>query len=69
VSKAVNFLTAETMSTEQAVMWSRRLKEARRAGMTRIEARMFAESEMDIGELRRLVAKGCPPMLLAKLLL
>lgn len=47
---------------------SRRFLEARRAGLTRVEARMFAESEIDVGELRRMVKAECPPGLIARLL-
>jgi hypothetical protein len=67
--KAVDLLNAEPMACEQVVVWRWRQEEAKQAGMTKIEARMFAESDRDIGELRKMVAKGCPPELLAKVLL
>ena len=38
----------------------RRYTEARQAGLTIVEAKLFAESEADVGELRRLVQAGCP---------
>ncbi len=38
----------------------RRYWEALEAGMTSPEARLFAESPADVGELRRLVKDGCP---------
>ena len=38
----------------------RRYTEARQAGLTIVEARLFAESDRDVGELRQLVAAGCP---------
>ncbi len=38
----------------------RRYWEALDAGLTSPEARLFAESEADIGQLRSLVAAGCP---------
>lgn len=50
-------------------MWLRRYKEARDAGLSIIEAKLFAESDTDVGELRRLVAKRCPPELLARVIL
>lgn len=69
MSAAVNLLDAEPMANEQAIVLVRRFREAKDAGMTRIEARLFAESEIDIGDLRRLVKLGWPPGLLAKVLL
>jgi hypothetical protein len=53
-------------------LWLRhrwRFLEARREGMGFLEAKMFADSEIDISELRRLVEHGCPPVLLASILL
>lgn len=47
----------------------RRYKEAREYGLTRVEARLFADSDIDVGELRRLKKKGCPPKLAADILL
>ena len=38
-----------------------RYDEARKAGLTPVEALMFAQSDRDLAELRRLVEKGCPP--------
>ena len=54
--------TAEDLDLcdEQREVLRRRHAEARRAGLTLIEARLFAESDRDIGELRQLVATGCP---------
>lgn len=49
--------------------WTTRRKEASAAGMSIVEARLFAESGIDIGELRRLVRKKCPGELLARILL
>jgi len=45
---------------EQARVRRRRYWEALDSGLTTVEARLFAESEADIGELRRLVKDGCP---------
>ena len=47
----------------------RRFTEARAAGLTLIEARLFAESDADIGHLRRLIRDGCKPALIAKILI
>jgi len=54
-------MTAETdTSDEQLEVVRRRYTEARKAGLTIIEAKLFAESDADVGELRRLVRAGCP---------
>lgn len=55
--------------TEQEEVLRRRKAEAVEDGMSVVEARIFSESELDIGELRKLVATGCPPELLARILL
>ena len=47
----------------------RRYREARRAGLTIAESELFAGSEIDVGELRQLVASGCPAGLIASVLL
>jgi hypothetical protein len=46
-----------------------RYTEARRAGLSMVEARLFAESDEDVGVLRKLVEKGCAPQLIARVLL
>jgi len=61
--------TAPRTCEEQTAVYLRRYKEARAAGLSIVEARMFAESDTDIGELRRLVRKDCPRELLARLVL
>jgi len=48
------------ISDEQLEVLRRRYTEARRAGLTIAEATLFAESDADVGELRRLVRDGCP---------
>ena len=48
------------ISDEQLEVLRRRYTEARKAGLTIIEAKLFAESDADVGELRRLVRAGCP---------
>lgn len=60
---------SEAATDEEATVYLRRFKEARRAGMSRLEAQLFAESEIDVGELRRLVRLGCPAGMVAALLL
>lgn len=47
----------------------RRYTEARRAGLTIVEAKLFAESGRDIGELRKLVKAGCPVETLREIVL
>jgi hypothetical protein len=49
------------------VLWRRR--EALEAGLTRIEASLYAESEVPTQELRHLVELHCPKKLLARILL
>ena len=46
-----------------------RYAEARDYGLGRLEARLYAESEIDASELRRLKAGGCPPVLAARIIL
>jgi hypothetical protein len=43
----------------------RRYQEARSAGLSIAEARLFADGDQDVGTLRRLVAGKCPPDLIA----
>lgn len=56
-------------SEEQREVVRRRYKEARRAGLSIAEAQLFADSAADVGELRHLVAAGCPPPLIARIVL
>lgn len=56
------------LSEEQQVILHR-YTEARAYGFTMIEARLFAESEIDVSELRRLKRVGCPPAMAVKILL
>jgi hypothetical protein len=46
-----------------------RYEQARNAGLTKVEARLFAESDRSLEELRRLVALGCKPQVIAKIVL
>lgn len=57
------------LKDERLAVWANRYEEARLAGMTFDEAQEFADSDRDIGELRDLVRRGCPPKLIARLVL
>jgi hypothetical protein len=46
-----------------------RYRQAREAGMSGIEARLFADCDIETGELRRLVRLGCPGEMLGRILL
>jgi hypothetical protein len=46
-----------------------RYREARLYGLTRLEARLWAESDADVSMLRLLRRSGCPPAVAAKILL
>jgi hypothetical protein len=54
---------------ERHQVYLNRYREAREYGLTQLEARLFADSDIDIGALRRLARLGCPPLIGAKLLL
>ncbi len=60
---------APVLDDEQWTLHKWRYDAARAAGLTLVEAKLFADSNVDIGELRRLHAAGCPPDLLARLVL
>jgi hypothetical protein len=53
---------------EETRMYLRRYAEARRFGFCKVDARLWAESQVDSGELRRLMGLGCAPRLAAKIL-
>lgn len=55
--------------TEQQRVVLRRFHEARRAGLTRVEADRFAVAATDVGLLRKLVAGGCPAAMIARILI
>ena len=55
--------------TERSRVVLHRYAEARAFGLTRLEARLWAESERDVAELRRLKRLGCPPLVAARILL
>lgn len=55
--------------TESDEVLRRRYLEALQAGLTGREAQVFAESNRDIGELRKCVAGRCSPKLIARIVL
>lgn len=57
------------VSDELLEVRRRRFQEARRAGLTFAEAELFASGHCDVGELRRLRAKGCPAPLIARIVI
>ena len=57
----------ETAEREQ--VYRHRYKEARDAGMSIVEASLFADSDGDLAELRRLVQLGCPIQLIRRIVL
>lgn len=56
-----------TDATRGVLRW--RYDEAREAGLSIIEAKLYAESSIDCSLLRRAKKAGCPPELLAKVVL
>lgn len=58
-----------SISDEELEVRRRRYQEAREAGLTIAEASMFCDSSTDIGQLRRLVIRGCPPAFIAQIIL
>lgn len=56
-------------SDEMLEVRRRRYQEARQAGLSFIEARLFSESDADIGTLRKLVRLGCEPRYIAEILI
>ena len=59
----------DELEDEQVRVWNRRYTEARAAGLEHLDAIRFARSDRDVGELRRLVKAGCPPTVLARIVL
>jgi len=63
-------MEAENLSWDECdEVLRRRYLEAFEAGFTCHEALEFADSDRDIGDLRRAIAKGCPPKLIARIVL
>lgn len=61
---AVYYLLPEV---EKVRRW--RYEEARDAGLSRTEAKLFSESDIDVGRLRALVDHGATPAQVAAILL
>lgn len=59
--------TDERRRVESLEVIARRYDEAKQAGLRHDEAILFAESSTDIALLRRLVAGGCEPKLIARI--
>lgn len=57
------------LSDEQLGLQRHRYREARRAGMTMRDAKLFASSKIDLEEMRALRRRGCNPDLLLRILL
>ena len=63
-------LHAEAGATAEAQqVYRHRYREAREAGMSIVEASLFADSDGDLAELRRLVELGCPIQLIRRIVL
>ncbi len=60
---------AKDLTDEQAGVLHYRYQQARHAGLIPEDALRFAESDADIGELRKLAAAGCPPELVLQIVL
>jgi hypothetical protein len=58
---------ADTEELATLSVLGRRFGEALEAGLTMREAWAWAQSGQDVSELRRLVALGCPPRLIARI--
>jgi len=54
---------------EQVTVWRNRYIEARKAGLEHTDALRYAHSDADIAQLRSLVAGGCAPKLIARIVL
>lgn len=59
----------EDWTDEVHAVITNKFLEAREAGLTRVEARLFAESNGDVRILRKLVKSGCPPATIAKIVI
>lgn len=61
---------APTQRTDDAAgVVQYRYRQARHAGLTPADAIRFAESDADIGLLRKLARLGCPPDLIARIVM
>ena len=66
---AVNEPDLYEFDWETSAVYYSRYREAKRAGLTMAERRLFAESDTDIGILRKLVDDGCPVDLIRQIVL
>ena len=57
-----------SLSDDQLALHRHRYREARRAGLTMRDAKLFASSSLDIGKMRSLAENGCPPHLILLIL-
>jgi hypothetical protein len=53
---------------EALAVWMWRYDQARQAGFSGVQSERFANSDRDVGELRRLVRMGCPVQLIVRIL-
>jgi hypothetical protein len=60
---------ADSRSDEAVTVTYRRYLEARKAGLSIAESHLFADGDTDVGQLRLLVAGGCPARLIAQIVL
>lgn len=58
---------ADQADTETGRLYAHRRREARKAGLTRVEAERFAAGDQPVALLRRLVKDGCPPATIARI--
>jgi hypothetical protein len=59
----------EPLNAEQEAVVCWRLSQMLSLGIGQLEAEMLAESDADLGLLRRLIGKGCPPPLAVQIVL
>src|SRR5690348_10670210 len=57
------------LSDEALEVRRNRYREAKRAGLSIVEAEIFSSNGVDVGQLRRLVTKGCPVALIREIVL
>jgi len=57
------------LDREHTACVSWRYRQARELGLERVDAQLFAGSSGDLGDLRRLRARGCPPELALRIVL
>ena len=60
---------ADHRAGEPLTIWRRRYREARQAGLDQFDSTVFADSDADVGVLRKLAAAGCDPQTIAEIVL